>query len=194
MKLSYIPNLITCIRLLLIGPVLYSLMHAHYLQAFILFMIAGLTDALDGLLARLFGWTSRFGAIADPLADKLLLMSSFLALYALNLIPIWLMVAIVGRDLWILLGVLSYRCLIGQFQVDPSTISKINTFLQIFLVLMLLLNLSVFTIPSILLTTCNYAVLITSVGSFIHYTWVWSIRALQAQHVKQLKSQLPKEA
>lgn len=180
MKLSYIPNFITCLRLILVGPVLFALMNGHYLLALILFTLAGVTDALDGLLARLYGWTSRFGAIADPLADKLLLMSSFVALYLLKMIPIWLMIAIVGRDLWILFGVLSYRCLIGHLEVTPSGISKINTFLQILLVPMLLVNLSIFPLAPWLIQACMFAVLITSIASFLHYTWVWTLRAIKS--------------
>lgn len=190
MKLSYIPNLITCLRFILVAPVLFALMNGHYLMALILFTLAGITDALDGLLARLYGWTSRFGAIADPLADKLLLMSSFVALYSLGLIPVWLMIAIVGRDLWILLGVISYRCLIGHLEVAPSGISKINTFLQILLVPMLLLNLSIFPMPAWLIQSCIIAVLLTSIASFLHYTWIWTLRALESRQSKVSNNKL----
>lgn len=172
MRLNYLPNIITCLRFLLVGPVIWALFTHHYLLALFLFITAGLTDALDGLLARLYGWTSEFGAIADPLADKLLLMSSFLALYWLDLIPIWLMIAIVGRDIWILLGVITVRCVVGHLEVDPSRISKINTFLQIILVPLVLINLSLFSIPQFLLLGCMVAVLCTSIISMIHYTWI----------------------
>lgn len=181
MKLCYIPNLITCLRFLLVGPVLFALLSGHYLLALGLFILAGLTDALDGLLARLYGWTSRFGAIADPLADKLLLMSSFIALYWLGIIPAWLMAVIVARDIWILGGVLSYRCLIGHLEVVPSGISKINTFLQIVLVPLLLVDLSLIQLPAFLLQGVMIAVLVTSIASFLHYTWVFGCRALHHQ-------------
>lgn len=186
MKLSYIPNVITCLRFLLVLPVLWALLNEHYLLALILFVIAGISDALDGLLARLYSWTSGFGAIADPLADKLLLMSSFIALFWLGIIPGWLMFVIVARDLWILFGVLSYRCLIGRIEVAPSGISKINTFCQIMLVPIILINLSLFSLPSILLSGFMLIVLITSVASFVHYTWVWSLRAIKKLELQRV--------
>lgn len=178
MKLCYIPNLITCLRFLLVGPVLFALLNGYDLLALCLFVLAGLTDALDGLLARLYGWTSRFGAIADPLADKLLLMSSFIALAWLKVTPLWLMAVIVGRDIWILGGVLIYRCLIGHFEVVPSGISKVNTFLQIVLVPLLLVDLSLWQLPSFLLQGLMVAVLTTSIASFLHYTWIFGSRAV----------------
>lgn len=180
MKLSYIPNFITCLRLLLVAPVIYSLVNEQYFLGLILFVLAGLTDALDGLLARLYGWTSRFGAIADPLADKLLLMSSFITLYWLGVIPVWLMFIIIARDIWIMTGVLIYRYITGKLEIMPSGISKINTFLQILLVPVLLLDLSVIPLPAPLVMGLMLAVLFTSVASFLHYTWVWGYRALKS--------------
>lgn len=194
MNLRHLPNLLTCLRFLLVGPVLIALLSQHFLLGLILFALAGITDALDGLLARLYGWTSRFGAIADPLADKLLLMSSFIALYWLGLIPLWLMFIIVARDILILFGVLSYRYFVGRLEVMPSSISKINTFLQIVLVPILLLNLSLLPMPEFLIQGLMYGVLITSIVSLLHYTWVWTYRALKTPRVHAEKElQLPKE-
>lgn len=193
MKLCYIPNVLTCLRFLLIGPVLWALLSGHYLLALSVFIIAGLTDALDGLLARLNGWTSRFGAIADPLADKLLLMSSFITLSYLGLIPLWLMIVIVGRDLWILGGVICYRCLVGEFKVVPSQISKINTFLQIILVPILLVNLSLISLPKVFIQFCIFAVLITSIASFLHYTWIFGRRAFCSEIPENKKLSVPRE-
>lgn len=194
MKLNHIPNLITCLRFLLVGPFLLALLNENYLLAFILFLLAGITDALDGLLARLFNWTSRFGAIADPLADKLLLMSSFITLYLLGFIPIWLMLVIVGRDIWILIGVLSYRCLVGRIEVAPSSISKVNTFFQILLVPLLLINLSFFKLPFWLINGFMIAVFFTSVASFLHYTWVWSSLAINNHKARMDKRLIQKES
>lgn len=183
MKLHYIPNILTCLRFLLVGPVILMLLNHHYLFALGLFILAGITDALDGLLARLYGWTTRFGAIADPLADKLLLMSSFVTLCWLHLIPVWLMIVIVTRDIWLMLGVLSYRYITGRIEVEPSGISKINTFLQILLVPLVLVDLSILPLPSLLLNAFMFTVLLTSVASFLHYTWIWGKRAWQTKTV-----------
>lgn len=178
MRLSYLPNLLTCIRFLLIIPVIHGLLTEHYTEALYFFVIAGITDALDGMLARWFGWTSYFGSIADPLADKLLLMASFITLYYLKLIPDWLMLAIVIRDLWIMCGAISYRIFIGKLQFAPSAISKLNTFLQIVLVPFLLVNLGLYKLPETVINSFMYLVFMTSVASFFHYTWVWGKRAI----------------
>lgn len=179
MKLQHLPNYITGLRFLLVIPILAALFDQRCELAFYLFLAAGVTDALDGLLARLYGWTSRFGAIADPLADKILLMSSFITLGWLHQIPLWLVIIVVMRDVWIVSGGLAYRFLIGRMDFRPSGISKINTFLQIILVGGLLIYLSFNVLPMLLLEGIMYAVLVTSVISMLHYTWVWSWKALK---------------
>jgi cardiolipin synthase len=188
MKLRHIPNALTCLRFFLIGPVLVALLNKQYSLALSFFVLAGITDALDGLLARLYGWTSRFGAIADPLADKLLLMSSFIALYWLKNVPGWLVIAIVARDIWIMLGVLSYRLFIGPLKFTPSLISKINTFLQILLVPLLLFSFSWVPLPYYIIQGMFYAVLITCIASFLHYTYAWSVRAMKYRQMRASKN------
>ncbi len=185
MKLQYLPNYLTCLRFLLVAPILLALFNQHYEWAFYLFLAAGVTDALDGLLARVYGWTSRFGAMADPLADKILLMSSFITLGWLQQIPLWLVAVVVARDIWIMSGGLAYRFLIGRLDFMPSGVSKINTFLQILLVGVLLIHLSFIAMPAILLTGIIYAVFLTSITSMLHYTWVWSKKAIGSQKVQQ---------
>lgn len=175
----HIPNILTTLRFLLVIPVIFALLNEHYLLALYLFIIAGITDGLDGLLARLYGWTSQFGAIADPLADKILLMSSFVVLAWLKQIPTWLVVLIVARDIWIVLGATGYRFLIGQPDFIPTGISKINTFLQIFLVMAVLVHLSLFQLPLWLLNSLIVSVALTSSISLLHYTWAWSLLALK---------------
>lgn len=179
MKLRYIPNILTSLRFLLVAPVLMSLLDQHYLLALCLFLLAGLTDGLDGLLARLYGWTSYFGAVADPLADKLLLTTSFIALAWLGHIPSWLVVAVVARDVWIMGGVLAYRYFVGELEFKPIGVSKINTFLQILLVILLLTHLSIYPLPLILLQIVMWLVLVTSLISFLHYTSTWTRLAVQ---------------
>lgn len=190
MRLSYLPNVLTCIRFFLIIPVIYGLLNEHYTEALYFFVIAGVTDALDGMLARWFGWTSYFGSIADPLADKLLLMSSFITLCYLKIIPEWLMWAIVIRDLWIMCGAICYRIFVGKIQFAPSAISKINTFLQIILIPFILVNLGLYVMPPVLVYSSMCIVFLTSVASFMHYTWVWGKRAvLHFRSLQTLKRQ-----
>jgi cardiolipin synthase (CMP-forming) len=176
--LRHLPNILTGIRFILVIPVLAALLNEHYLLALSLFIVAGITDGLDGLLARVYNWTSRFGAVADPLADKLLLVSSFIAFAWLGKIPMWLVILIVARDLWIVIGAFFYYLIFGRPDFAPSGLSKVNTCLQILLVALLLLHFSLDILPAIFLLIVMWLVVLTTALSFLHYTWMWGARAL----------------
>ncbi len=176
-QLRYLPNLITCIRFILIGPILWALLMQYYLLAFYLFLIAGLSDGLDGLLARFFGWTTHLGALLDPLADKLLLMGSFIVLTYLQQIPFWLTAFVIGRDIWIMGGALVYRYWVGPLDYKPVWISKLNTFFQLILVTLLIVKLAFFILADILIQRVIEAVFVTTLLSFIQYTWIWTRHA-----------------
>lgn len=130
-----IPNLISTLRLLLVPPVVLLLLTDRYLAALILFFIAGLSDGVDGFLAKRYGWVSELGGFLDPLADKLLLVATVLALTAKGLIPLWLAAIIVLRDIIIISGALSYLFIIGRFHAAPTLASKLNTGVLIVLLL-----------------------------------------------------------
>jgi cardiolipin synthase len=181
MNPAYIPNIITVFRLLLVGPIVVSLLMRNYQLAFCLFLVAGLTDAIDGYLARRFKWISRWGAMVDPLADKLLMMSSYLVLTYLGIFPVWLLALVLTRDVVIVTGGICYHFLIGQYEFKPSLISKTNTFFQIILVIVTLWHYSynVFSATSIQILV--YVVFITTLSSMVHYIWVWGWRAFSAK-------------
>lgn len=181
MRLHYLPNIITCIRFLLVLPIVAVLLQQRYALALCIFILAGISDAIDGLLARVYGWDSYLGAVLDPLADKFLLMASFITLGWLGYFSYWLVLLVVARDIWIIFGGLLYRYVIGHVEFAPSFVSKINTFLQLFLVTLMLVHLSFYPLPRILFKVFIIAVLITSVASMVHYTWAWSQRAIKAQ-------------
>jgi cardiolipin synthase len=130
-----IPNLISLFRLLLVPPVVLLILSDRYLAALVLFFIAGLSDAIDGFLAKRFGWSSELGGFLDPLADKLLMVGVVLALTIEGLIPIWLAAVIVLRDVAIVGGALCYRLFVGRFHAAPTLVSKLNTGVLIILVL-----------------------------------------------------------
>jgi len=176
-QLRYLPNLITCIRFILIGPILWALLKKHYPLAFYLFLIAGLSDGLDGLSARCFGWTTYLGALLDPMADKLLLMGSFIVLAYLHQIPLWLAASVIGRDIWIMGGALVYRYWVGPLDYKPVWISKFNTFFQLILVTLLIIKLAFFALPELIIRRMTEAVFVTTLLSFIRYTWVWAKQA-----------------
>lgn len=126
-----VPNLITSIRIILTPMVIIYLLNDEFLPALILFIVAGVSDALDGLIARLFDQKSKLGAFLDPLADKLLLNSIFVVLSAKGCVPSWLTVTVISRDFLILLGVLILFLNRQDFPFKPSMISKITTCLQL---------------------------------------------------------------
>jgi cardiolipin synthase (CMP-forming) len=176
-QLRYLPNFITCIRFLLIAPILLALLEKCYVLAFYLFVIAGFSDGLDGFLARFFGWTTHLGALLDPLADKLLLMGSFIVLVYLKQIPFWLIIFVIGRDIWIMGGALIYRYWVGPIDYKPVWISKLNTFFQLILVTLLIIKLAFWELPRPLIQRIIEAVLITTLFSFVQYTWIWAKQA-----------------
>ncbi len=138
MKPEYIPNALSVVRILLVVPVVAWLLDGHYLLAMLAFALAGFTDGLDGFLARRFGWHSPLGGVLDPLADKLLMVSVFVCLVAVDLIPAWLGVVVIGRDALILAGVGLYRWLVGPFAGMATPVSKANTAAQLLFVVAVL--------------------------------------------------------
>ena len=184
MRARDIPNLITLFRIVLVVPVVLALLAEHYLLALLLAVVAGLSDGIDGWLARRFDWHSRLGAILDPIADKLLLVSCYLSLGWVGVLPSWLVVLVIGRDLVILTGAVAYHLLIGRLQVEPTLISKLNTFFQIVLVVAVMISLGLYPLTPSLLQTLLYAVAVSTIISGSHYVWVWSRRALASWHGK----------
>lgn len=176
-----IPNIISIIRVILSLPVAYLLLEKHFDWALFLFFVAGVSDGLDGFLAKRYGWHSRLGSILDPLADKVLLVTSFLCLAWVELIPFWLLALVLGRDLIIVIGGAAFHLLIGRYEMEPTWISKINTALQITLVLALVFSYGLISLPQTLLSWLVYGVCVTTVLSGLDYVWTWGRRAYQAK-------------
>lgn len=176
-----IPNIISMLRLLLVPPVILMLLDENYETALALFAVAGLSDALDGFLAQRFNWKSRLGSILDPVADKALLVSTYVTLVYLQLVPLWLVIAIVARDLVILTGALAYHFLIGKYEMSPSLLSKINTFGQIVLALTVVTAAHFAAVSMGFIDVLIYAVAATTVLSGASYVWSWSLQALRAR-------------
>ncbi|MFC5698145.1 CDP-diacylglycerol--glycerol-3-phosphate 3-phosphatidyltransferase [Pseudomonas sp. GCM10022186] len=168
-----LPNLLTLLRLALVLPIAGLLLSDLYAQALALFVVAGCSDALDGFLARRYGWTSRFGSLFDPLADKLLLVTSFICLSITQVLPVWLALVIFLRDLLILLGAGLYRMLAGPAQFAPSRLGKLSTLLQMTLVLCLLLELSLAPALAPVRWPLSWLVLVVTLCSGVQYIWEW---------------------
>ena len=138
MRLSWIPNAITLARVGASLPLFWLLEQGRYEPAFWLALAAGLSDALDGIIAKRFGWQSVLGGVLDPIADKLLLNACFLGLWWSGQLPTWLVALVFGRDLVILVGAYAWWRLFGAFSPEPSGISKATTLVQLVLATMVL--------------------------------------------------------
>lgn len=176
-----LPNLVTVARVALVVPTVWLLWHDHVVAALALIAIGGLSDAVDGELARRFDWRTRFGAIADPIADKLLVVAVFVVLAVQGHLPAWLLAVVIGRDLVIISGALAYRILFGELEMAPTPLSKVNTVLQIVVLALVLVHRTSFEPAAGLAGLVDPVgfVLVgaTSVVSGLHYVLVWSRRA-----------------
>lgn len=177
MKKSHIPNCITIFRFFLIVPIILSLLSKQYEWTFYLFILAGVSDGFDGFLARRFNWMSKLGAMMDPLADKLLMVLTYLSLGYLENLPSWLVVIVIGRDLIIVLGAIFYRVLIEEPEYSATFISKLNTVLQLALVVFVLFNEVYNLIPIRFIEIGMYVVASTTISSLLDYIWLWGKRA-----------------
>jgi cardiolipin synthase len=177
--LRQIPNVITVCRILLVAPVAVSLLQRRLSMSIALFGVAALSDAADGFLAKRYGWQSGLGALLDPIADKLLLATVFVALAFLRLVPVWLMVAAVARDVIIVSGALLYRLMIGPLTVRPSAVSKLNTLAQAAFVLAVV-GREQFSLPEArTVMVLGALVFATVVISAIDYVLIYGRRALR---------------
>lgn len=174
-----IPNVLTGLRLLLVPPILVLLVRGVYDWALTLAIVAGVSDALDGWLARRFGWQSRIGGILDPLADKLLLVGTYVTLGALGYLPIWLVVLVVLRDVVIVAGAAVYHFRFEAVQAAPTQLSKLNTAFQLLLALVVMLALAGAPVPAMIQTALLPIVGVLVVVTMVQYVWIGSARALK---------------
>lgn len=126
-----IPNLITIGRLFLVPLVIVMIVGANWETAFILFVVAGISDAVDGFLAKRCGMASELGAWLDPVADKALIVSIYITLAVVGAVPVWLVVLVVARDLMIVAAVILSWLLDKPLTIAPIVVSKLNTAAQI---------------------------------------------------------------
>jgi len=137
-QLIYLPNVITVFRLFLVPVIIWMIVADQLLAAFVVFLVAGLTDALDGFMARRFGWQTELGAYLDPVADKALLTSVYAVLGFFGHLPAWLVILVISRDL-LIIGAVMLSWLMGRtVAVHPLRVSKINTSAQIALAVLVL--------------------------------------------------------
>ena len=167
--MRHLPNLICLLRIALIWPVLAALHARAPLVALALFILAAVSDGLDGYLAKRFGWTSDLGRFLDPLADKLLLVVVYVQCAWLELVPWWLTAAVVARDVMIGLGALVFRAWFGPLHGRPTAISKVNTATQLLYIMLVLLAAGTGLPPRGVLAACALITLATTALSGVHY-------------------------
>ncbi|HEY6186553.1 MAG TPA: CDP-alcohol phosphatidyltransferase family protein [Pyrinomonadaceae bacterium] len=182
-RIATLPNLLTMLRMVMIPIFVSLLFYQRFYWALAVFMIAGVTDGLDGLLARRFNQKSQLGTILDPIADKLLLVTSFIVLSLPSIspqqeppshlpVPFWVTTAVISRDVFILVGAAAINIVTGFRSFRPSLLGKINTFVQILSVVAILIaagipsNISGYYLPTVYVTVFMLAVL-----SGIHYVF-----------------------
>ncbi|MBB4065518.1 CDP-alcohol phosphatidyltransferase family protein [Gellertiella hungarica] len=168
-----IPNIITIARFLLVPAVIYALAHGEMVLAFALFVTAGVSDAVDGFIARHFNQRSELGAWLDPLADKLLLVSVFVMLGVLGELPDWLIFLVVSRDVLIIGAVVLASVMDQPMEADPILVSKASTAAQITLAAVALAAPAFALEPGVLLTVLIGLVAVLTTLSAASYFRIW---------------------
>lgn len=165
-----LPNSLTLVRILLIPFFVIFIINKNFQWAFLTFAIAGITDGIDGLLARITHQRTELGAYLDPIADKLLLSSAFISLAIIEFIPGWLVVTVIARDVIILVGFLLMWLTNYHPEIRPSFLSKLTTGFQISTILLVLMidYSSTFQQLSVI---AIYATAILTILSGLHYIY-----------------------
>jgi cardiolipin synthase len=176
--MRHIPNLICLLRIALILPLVIAMREGQHERIILLFLIAAVSDGIDGYLAKRFGWTSDLGKVLDPVADKLLVVTVFITAAWLDIAPWWLTAVAVARDLIIGFGAVIYRLWLGPLHGRPTVISKINTALQFTYLLAVVLASATGFPPRELLDALAAVVLVTILASGIDYVTRFARRAL----------------
>ena len=166
-----IPNMLTILRILLTPVFIILLLRHLYWQALAVFAVAGLSDALDGFIARYFNQRTALGAYLDPVADKLLLASAYISLAVLAVIPAWVSVIVIARDVIITLGIAILTVTQKTYEVRPTIVSKCTTAAQIILVMVALFD-PTRTLLTALHAPLVWATAILTTVSGLHYIYI----------------------
>jgi len=168
-----IPNSLTLVRIVLVPLVVWLIIDHEMTAAFLLFLLAGFSDAADGYIAKRYGWRSELGAYLDPIADKALLVSIYVTLGLAGHLPVWLVIAVVSRDILIVGAVVLSWMLSRPLTMHPLLISKVNTFAQIVLAGLVLaelgLGLGLEPVVKVLIWVTGALTILSAAA----YFWAW---------------------
>jgi len=178
LRMLNVPNIITLIRLGLVPAMAYYLADEAYEIALPIFLVAALSDLADGYIARRYKLVSTFGATLDPIADKLSMLVATVLLAWQILLPLWLAVAIVARDIVIVVGAIFFLLARGHLRIAPTRLSKINTFFE-FAVLLLVMGSGAGWIETGRWMPAVFLIVFTTViASGAQYVWLWGRKAV----------------
>ena len=166
---SAVPNLLTIFRFFLVYPIVLCILESQFIWAIILYILAALTDFLDGLIARKFNLISNFGRIADPIADKTLIIGALLALSLIGEINLTMTYIILGRDIFVISGFILSTLLLESFVVEPHFSGKANAFFLMVYLGLILINAAGLSIPLELINTVAVFLIITIIWSTYAY-------------------------
>ncbi len=166
-----LPNILTLTRVLLIPFFVIFIINKNFQWAFFAFAIAGITDGMDGLIARITHQRTELGAYLDPIADKLLLTSAFISLAIVEFIPSWLVVIIIARDVIILVGFLVMWLTNYHPEIKPSLLSKFTTGFQIATILLVLMIIHSSTFQQLSIVAI-YSTAVLTILSGLHYIYI----------------------
>ena len=172
-----VPNILTTLRVFAAPLLAYALLRGQFELALYTFIVAAATDALDGWIARHFHQMTHYGAVMDPLADKLITLVCVGLLTWLGIVPLWLTLAIVIRDTVIVAGAFAYHRLFGEVEIHPTWLGKLHTALAFLLFTAVLADAAQIIDISDWLDTCYLIVLATTLASLTQYVVLWTRKA-----------------
>lgn len=172
-----IPNTLTITRIIIIPVFVTAIVYKRYDYALYLFVTAALTDIFDGLLARLKDQKTVLGMFLDPLADKFLIVTSFIILSTYGLIPKWLAIIVISRDTIVITGWFLLYVVTGKSNVEPSSLGKATIWVQSIFIVYVLLNLNFFSLP-LIYSAFQWITAVITIISGLHYIY----RGLKLTH------------
>lgn len=176
-----VPNTISLLRLLLVPAVIYLLAQSAYAYALAVFLLASVSDGIDGWIARHYDLRTRFGAMMDPVADKLIILACLLMLTWLGWIPLWLTLSLLARDMVIVFGAIAYRRVVGHVEITPTMLGKTHIFMEFGMLCVVLAHAAAIIAVANWLPFLFVLVCATAVLSGGQYIWIWGRKAADSQ-------------
>ncbi|MBF0145255.1 MAG: CDP-alcohol phosphatidyltransferase family protein [Magnetococcales bacterium] len=175
-----LPNFLSFVRIFSVPLFIWMVLNHQIYWGLFLFIMAGITDALDGYIANKFDKVTELGTFLDPLADKILLTSAFVTLNVTSLIPLWITLMVVTRDLVIIAGAMVFQVLTGTLKMEPLPISKVNTVMQIILI-SVVMGSEIFPIWPGIKNIMFAIVVLTTLSSGFIYIYIWTKKAVEKE-------------